>query len=294
MRIEVRGVTKALGGVTALRDLTFTVRSGARVALVGPNGSGKSTLLRVLVGVLRADGEVRLDGLDPIADRDELAPRIEYVPQIAPQLAAPVRDVVRAIASVRKIPLDVIEGAAAKLDLHLEDVADRPFRALSGGMRHKLLLALALAGPVSLLLLDEPTASLDADARERFFRFFGAAAASATLVLCSHRIEEMRHLVDHVVALNEGRLVYEGSATDYLEGRAVSLLQVCVADGNAGPWLVGRGFNAGVDGWWVRTVTHAEKVQLLPELATTLGPELRDVHIQELEHVDVGPAREHG
>jgi ABC-type multidrug transport system ATPase subunit len=294
MRIELRGATKSFGDVVALRDLTLAIPSGAKVALVGPNGSGKSTLLRVLMGVLRATGSVRLDGLDPIADRDALAPNIAYVPQIAPQLAAPVREVVRAIAAVRGIAVEAVAETAAKLDLHLEDIASRPFRGLSGGMRHKLLIALALAAPMSLLLLDEPTASLDAEAREHFFRIFGEAAARSTLVLCSHRIEEMRHLVDHVIALNEGQLVYEGSSVAYLEERAVSVLQVCVAEPSARPWLLGHGFSAGADGWFARTVTHAEKLALLPELAVGLGTELRDVHIQELEKVDgVAPGSRH-
>ncbi len=292
MRVELRGAEKRFGDVVALRDVTLTIASGAKVGLVGPNGSGKSTLLRVLMGILRADGEVRLDGLHPILDRDALAARIEYVPQIAPQLAAPVRDVVRTIAGVRGIGLDAVARTAERLDLRLEDIADRPFRGLSGGTRQKLLIALALAAPCSLLVLDEPTASLDAEARERFFRLFSEVAGGATLLLSSHRIEEMRHLVDHVVALNEGRLVYDGSATAYLEEKAVSVLQVCVADTSARPWLLGRGFSAGADGWFARTVTHAEKVELLPELAVGLGSELRDIHIQELEKVDgIEPGR---
>ena len=288
MRIELRGVTKRFGEVFALRDLTLDVPSGAQVALVGPNGSGKSTLLRVLMGLMRAEGRIRLDGLDPLADRALLAPRIAYVPQISPQLAAPVREVVRAIADVRGIDASAFQEAASRLDLDLEGLQDRSFRGLSGGTRHKLLLSIALASPVSLLVLDEPTASLDADTRERFLHACADTMAKATLLLCSHRIEEMRHLVTHVVALREGTLAYDGPAADYLEQKALSMLQVCVASDEQGSWLAGRGFSHGADGWWARTVTHQEKVSLLPELATYFGSGLRDVQIHEVERVDAG------
>ncbi len=287
MRIELHGVVKSFGDVVALRDVTATIPAGAKVGIVGPNGSGKSTLLRVLIGVLRAEGSVRLDGLDPLVDHAALAPRMAYVPQIAPQIAAPVNELVRAVASVRGIGVEAVTRTAARLDLRIEDVASRPFRGLSGGTRHKMLIALALAAPASLVILDEPTASLDADARDRFFHLFGEATRSATVVLCSHRIEEMRHMVDHVVAMNEGRLTYQGEAGEYLERRAVALLQVCVSDGVAQPWLAGHGFDRGTHGWWARTVTHAEKMTILPELTERLGGELQDIHIQDLERVEV-------
>src|SRR5581483_8103276 len=169
MRIELAGVGKVFGEVIALRGLTLDLPSGAQVALVGPNGSGKSTLLRAIMGLLRCDGTIRLDRRDPLDARHILAPRIAYVPQIAPTLAAPVREVVRAIAGVREIDPSAFREVARELDLDLDAIDGRPFRGLSGGTRHKLLLAFALASPVSLLVLDEPTASLDADARERFF-----------------------------------------------------------------------------------------------------------------------------
>jgi ABC-2 type transport system ATP-binding protein len=292
MRIELRGVTKCFGDVVALHDLSLAIASGAKVGLVGPNGSGKSTLIRVLMGILRAEGHVRLDDLDPLTARGALAPKIAYVPQIAPHLAAPVRDVVRAIADVRRVERSEVEATAERLDLDLRGVADRPFRGLSGGMRHKLLIALALASPTSLLVLDEPTASLDADARERFFRLCAEETGLSTLLLCSHRIDEMRHLVDHVVALHEGRLAYDGSATEYLEKRAVSVLQVCVTGADAQSWVRVRGFSPGAGGWWTRTVTHDEKLSLLPEISGRLQSGIRDVQIQEIDRVEAGAAHD--
>jgi ABC-2 type transport system ATP-binding protein len=87
-------------------------------------------------------------------------------------------------------------------------------RALSGGTRQKLLIALALAGPMALLVLDEPTASLDAEAREAFFRLCQARVGDATLLLSSHRLDEVRRLVDRVIALEGGRIVLDVPVTD--------------------------------------------------------------------------------
>jgi len=219
MKVEVSGLTRRFGSVKALDDVSFSLPPGRRVALVGPNGSGKSTLNRVLVGLLGYEGRVSLDGHSPRERSSGIASRIAYLPQVAPQLAAPVRELVRAIATLRDIPVERVSARSADLGLDLEALAARPLRGLSGGMRQKLLLALAMASPVSLLVLDEPTGSLDAATRQRFFDAFDEMSGSATVVLCSHRLEEVRALVEHVLVLDDGRLHYDGSTTEFLAGR---------------------------------------------------------------------------
>ena len=113
--------------------------------------------------------------------------------------------------------LPSVEKLGARLDLDLPSLAGRPFRGLSGGMKQKLLVALALASEPALLILDEPTGSLDARSRERFFGLFEELADDVTVILCSHRLEEVQQLVDHVLVLEEGRLVYDGHASGFLE-----------------------------------------------------------------------------
>jgi ABC-2 type transport system ATP-binding protein len=291
MRIEARELRKRYGRVKALAGVSFELAPRGRIALVGPNGSGKSTLNRALMGLIRCEGEVRLDGLDPLRDRRALARRTAYVPQIAPQLAAPVDEVVRAIARVRGLDPGAVARAAAELDLELEEVAARPFRSLSGGMKQKLLIALALASEASLLILDEPTGSLDARARERFFALFEALAPEATLILCSHRLDEIRPLVDHVLMLEEGRVGYDGPAAAFLERCAFATIE-CWADGeDAAGWLAARGFRRGADGAWRRTVEQAEKLKLIAELVNSHGPRLRNLCARDLEGLDLGARR---
>jgi ABC-type multidrug transport system ATPase subunit len=283
VRVELEQVGKRFGRTVALRDVTVALPSGARTALIGPNGSGKTTLTRVLMGMVAAEGVVRLDGQPAFVARARLARRLAYVPQVAPQMAATVGEVVRAVAEVRGLEEAAIAALAARLDLDLAAVRTRQFRGLSGGMKQKLLLALAFAAPASLLVLDEPTASLDARARARFFELAAERAAGATTILCSHRLDEIRHLVDHVVALDEGRVVYDGPAAAYLAAQTTSVLELRLgADADAG-WPGAHGFAPGAAGWWARAVTPAEKMSLLSQAFAALGPGLVDVAVRDVD-----------
>jgi ABC-type multidrug transport system ATPase subunit len=289
VRIEARGVRKRFGRVLALDDVSFEVAAGRRVALVGPNGSGKSTLNRVLMGLVACQGSVRLDGHSPFRERVAIARRMAYVPQIAPQIATPLGELLGALARVRGIERAAIERMAEAFELDARAVARLPFRSLSGGMKQKLLIALAFASGASLLLLDEPTGSLDARGRERFFELFASLPTETTLVLCSHRLDEIRPLVDHVLLLQEGRLAYDGEAAAFLARCALSALEVWVEGAEAEAWLRARGFRRSPAGVWQRTVEHAEKMKLLPELSRELGPRLRNVNTRDLEGLDLPP-----
>jgi ABC-2 type transport system ATP-binding protein len=214
MRVEVRGLARSFGSVEALCGLDFTIEPGERVALIGPNGSGKSTLTRALMGLIGFRGEVRLDGSCPLRERIRVARKLAYVPQIAPRLAAPVGELLRAVRSVRGETLSGVDELARRFDLDLDALASRPFSALSGGMKQKLLLALALGSRASLLILDEPIGSLDAESRERFYELIRDLPEDVTLLLCSHRLEEQAALVQRAIALEEGRQCFDGPAGD--------------------------------------------------------------------------------
>ena len=287
MRIEARGVRKRFGRVCALDEVSFEIAPGSRVALVGPNGSGKSTLNRILMGLVACEGSVRIDGRCPFRDRVAMARSMAYVPQTAPALAAPVDEVVSAIARVRGLEPAAVAEVAAALDLELAAVGRRPFRSLSGGTRQKLLIALAFASRASLLILDEPTGSLDARARERFFGLFEALGPDATLVLCSHRLEEIRPLVDRVLRLDEGRVAYDGPAEAFLAGTALATLEVWAEGEPAEAWLLAHAFRRMPTGAWRRTLARAEKMQLLPEMVRELGPRLLDLNARDLEGLEL-------
>lgn len=284
MRVELRHVAKSFGKVVALRDVDVVVPSGAKVALIGPNGSGKTTLIRVLLGLVGHRGTVALDGG---LRRAELARRIAYVPQVAPHMAASVGDLVRAVCELRGLDRAAVVAAADRLDLPVRALERREFRALSGGSKQKLLIALALAPQPDLVILDEPTASLDAEARGRFLALQRELIGDATLILCSHRLEEIRPLVDHVIALDEGVVAYDGPAAEYLARRVGTLLELRYR-GPDPSWLVARGFAAGADGWWSKSVDRDAKLALVPAALAALGSGLADLVVRDVDLVELG------
>lgn len=278
MHIELEHVGKRFGNVNALRDITLDIASGAKVALIGPNGSGKTTLIRVLMSLIDYRGRCKLGGV-----RQDIA----YVPQVAPHMAANVGELVRAICQIRRVSIATVEDTALRLDLPLAELRHREFRALSGGSKQKLLIALALAAKPRLLILDEPTASLDADARGRFLALQRELTADATILLCSHRLEEIRSLVDHVVALDDGAVTYDGVAAEYLAGRVGTILELRYR-GDDPSWLRTRGFVAGIDGWWSKSVDRATKLELVPAAIGALGAGLADLTVRDVDLVELG------
>jgi ABC-2 type transport system ATP-binding protein len=209
--IAVEHVCKRFSRVQALTDVSLTIERGARVALVGSNGSGKTTLLRAMLGLLRVEGRVLIDGVDVATSPERALVNVAYVPQIAPPLDAPAAELVRASASIRGIAVADVVARARVLGLDLEAIATTRLRDLSGGMKQKLLAAMALATKAPILVCDEPTANLDGAAREAFFAEVDARPEGSITILCSHREEEVQRLVDRVVELRDGRIVNDAA-----------------------------------------------------------------------------------
>lgn len=215
--IALREVKKCFGPVTALAGVSLRVVCGERIALVGSNGSGKTTLLRALVGLVRVSGQVEIGGIDVQRHPERALRSLSYMPQVAPPLEVPVAELVRAYAALRSISPRTIEERAAALGLALPAIAKSRTRDLSGGMKQKLLAAMALSSEAPILVCDEPTASLDASARAAFFAMVKARPVDSILVLCSHRADEVENLVERVVELKEGQIVRDDEATPMVE-----------------------------------------------------------------------------
>jgi ABC-2 type transport system ATP-binding protein len=284
MRVELQAIAKRYGKVDALAGVDLDLASGSRVALIGPNGSGKTTLTRVVMGLVGHEGDVRLDGTDARVSRATRASEIAYVPQVAPQMAATVGELIRTVAEVRSADPREIARVAGELGLEVAPIARRPFRGLSGGMKQKLLIALALGVRPRLIVLDEPTASLDAAARARFVALQRELLDGATVVLCSHRIDELRTMVDRVVALEDGRVVHDGAAQAFVRERTASVIELLV-DGHA-DWLRSHGFTRATGGWWTRAVDHADKMRLIPRAIAALDVALRDLVVRDRDRLD--------
>ena len=218
--ISIQNVTKRFDRLLAVDAVSLQFAPGERVALVGTNGSGKTTLLRAMLGLLRVEGKIEIFGAD-VARAPELALRsLSYMPQVSPPLEAPVSELVLAFCALRCRTAEQVSVRAARLGLDLKAIERTRIRDLSGGMKQKLLAALALAAEAPVLVCDEPTANLDSVAREAFFEDLKARPNTGILVLCSHRADEVRHLVDRVIELKDGRVARDEPVRRYLENGA--------------------------------------------------------------------------
>lgn len=203
--IQVAGLTKRYGKTLALEDVSFDVDHSQSVALWGPNGAGKTTILRCFLGLARYTGSVRVDAIDPARHGEQARRRIGYVPQDLPIPAMTVEELTAYIARLKRAPLS--EGAAWLDRLGLGPHGDKTVSALSGGLRQRLALALALISSPPVLLLDEPTANLDAQGRAELLQLLKRLKHDGmTLVFSSHRPEDVLALADRVLLLDAGHL----------------------------------------------------------------------------------------
>jgi zinc transport system ATP-binding protein len=206
--LDLRDVTLTLGGTPVLEDVTLTVEEREYLAILGPNGGGKTMLLRVILGLQAPDrGAVRVLGRSP----GEARGRVGYVPQhVRFDLEFPisVRDVVRMgrlgrRGALRPFQREDRDAADAALDrVQMLELADRPIEALSGGQRQRVLIARALAMEPELLLMDEPTASLDERIGRDLWELLEQLSHQMTLVLVSHDIGAISRYVRRVACLN--------------------------------------------------------------------------------------------
>ena len=224
LSVDVRGVTRRFGAVTALDDVSVAITHGEIVGLLGPNGAGKTTLLSLLSGLRRADaGTVRVLGGDPRDPATRVA--IGVTPQETglPEVIK-VREVVDLVA--RHYPEPMPSGELLSR-FGLTAVADRQTGALSGGQRRRLAVALALVGRPRLVMLDEPTTGLDVEARLELWQSLREYHADgATVLVTSHYLEEIEALAERVVVIGGGRVLADDALRDVL--RRVSLRRVVV------------------------------------------------------------------
>lgn len=217
--VEVRGLRKTYGQRHAVDGIDLTVPYGQVFALLGPNGAGKTTTVEVLEGYRQRNaGEVRVLGHDPAHPNRSWRSRIGIVAQTTNDLSElTVAEVVRHFAGfypAPRPPAEVIELVG------LSDDATTRARALSGGRRRRLDVALGIVGAPELLFLDEPTTGFDPEARREFWTLVqDLAAHGTTILLTTHYLEEVEALADELAVIADGRIVATGTPED-LDGRA--------------------------------------------------------------------------
>jgi ABC-2 type transport system ATP-binding protein len=211
--ISLKGVVKSFGAARILNGIDLDVPAGQRIALIGSNGAGKTTLFRCLLGEYTYEGSVTVDGRDPRRERTEVLRLVGFVPQIAPRLEMPVAALMRYVADVTGGRVEDMEAIATRMGLDVGPIRSRAFVKLSGGMKQKLLIAMALGRPTRLLILDEPAANLDPAARAVLFELL-AERPEVSMIISSHRIDEIAALVNRVIELEHGRIILDDTVTD--------------------------------------------------------------------------------
>jgi ABC-2 type transport system ATP-binding protein len=284
LAVRVRGLTKRYGTKAAVDGIDLDVSVGETLALLGPNGAGKTTTVEVLEGYRRADaGEIRVLGEDPAAGGPAWRARLGIVLQTATDAAElTVAETVHHFARYYPRPRDADEVITA---VGLQDKRRARVRALSGGQRRRLDVALGIVGDPDLLFLDEPTTGFDPQARRHFWDLVAnLRSGGTTIVLTTHYLEEAERLADRVAVIAVGRLL-DVATPSRIGGRDTSVAVVSWSD---------------ADG------LHEEATRAPTTLVAELGaraggevtdlqvrrPTLEDVYLQMIAAAETSDARE--
>jgi ABC-2 type transport system ATP-binding protein len=200
--LRAAGVTKRYGARTALSGVSFDAAAGERLAIIGPNGAGKTTLLQILAG-----------SLAPTEGRVDTAADVGWVPQQAAVYSKlSVAENLRLFARLEKVA-DVDATVARMLEqTGLAERAGDEVGRLSGGNRQRLNIAVGLLAEPAVLLLDEPSSSLDPRQREVLWRFVGGLSErGTTVVYTTHNVVEAERYADRVLVLADGELLFTGT-----------------------------------------------------------------------------------
>ncbi len=215
--VEVVDVVKAFGPIIAVDGVSFTVGPGSITAILGGNGAGKTTTLSMLLGLLLpTSGQIRVLGEDMVHHRYRVLPRLNFS---SPYVDLPHRLTVRQNLSVYAGLYGVTDHkrriAELAEDLDFVSFLDRPTGRLSAGQKTRVALAKSLLNRPALLLLDEPTASLDPDTADVIRTYLAdyGRATGASILLASHNMAEVERLCDHVLMMKGGRVVDAGAPT---------------------------------------------------------------------------------
>jgi ABC-2 type transport system ATP-binding protein len=215
--ISARGLSKRYGKSIAVDNISFEIPSGRIIGLIGPNGSGKTTTLKAALGLIPFEGELKVLGLDPRTERDQLMEQVCFIADVA---------VLPRWLKVREA-IDFVAGVHPKFDrakaerylAHTKLKPDMKVKQMSKGMIVQLHLALVMAIDAKLLVLDEPTLGLDIIYRKQFYQnlledYFDE---DKTIIVTTHQVEEIEHILSDLMFIREGKIILSASMDDVAE-----------------------------------------------------------------------------
>jgi ABC-2 type transport system ATP-binding protein len=286
--LELQGLTKSYAKLTALSDVNLSIRQGEIFALLGPNGAGKTTLIGSICGLVKkTSGRILLFGKD--LDQDPVGPRYDVglVPQeINFDPFFSVAESLHIQMGYYGRPRDEARVDEVLTALNLHTKKDSLTRALSGGMKRRLLIAKALVHKPKLVFLDEPTAGVDVELRRDLWTYVRKLASEGTtVILTTHYLEEAEELADRVGVINEGRLLLVEDKASVMRRFGERRLVVTFEQPQAELPEAARRFNATLSEDR-RTLTYVEREGTPPS-----GELLRALYAQGLPIADVETRR---
>ena len=220
--LTISNLTKTYdNGVKALDGVDLTISKGM-FGLLGPNGAGKSSLMRTIAALQSADsGSIVFDGIDVLADPQALRKTLGYLPQdfnVYPRISA--YDLLEHLAILKginqsKLRKEAVEGLLAHTNLYQHK--NKAVSGFSGGMRQRFGIAQALLGNPKIIIVDEPTAGLDPEERNRFNNLLSEIGESIIVVLSTHIVEDVRDLCPKMAIISNGKLILEGRPNETIE-----------------------------------------------------------------------------
>jgi len=206
--IKVNNLTKKFGSTVSLDNVSIDFQKNDSIALMGANGAGKTTLIRSILGYYHPNaGSVLVHGLDPIKERQEVLKHIAFVPQLPPPIKLSIDELIKYIEVSANVKRETIVEYANEMKLDIKTNINKSFFKLSGGMKQKLLISIALSQESNIVIFDEPTANLDPKARDDFYRLLEGKQKDKVLLFVTHRLEEVKDLVNREVYMDLGKVV---------------------------------------------------------------------------------------
>ena len=206
--IQVKNLTKEFSSHISLDNVNIEFNKNEYIALMGPNGAGKTTLIRSILGYYHPDnGEVLINGLDPIKDRIKVLEHISFVPQLPPPIKLSLNELMQYIQASSGVDKELIMHYANEMKLDITANLNKSFFKLSGGMKQKMLIAISLAKKSNIIIYDEPTANLDPKARDDFYRLLKENEDDKVLLFVTHRLDEVKDIVNRQVYMDLGKIV---------------------------------------------------------------------------------------
>ena len=286
--LRIEGLSKTYAnGVRALSGVNLEIPRGM-FGLLGPNGAGKSTLMRTIATLQEADaGAIHFDGIDVLRDKDSLRRTLGYLPQefgVYPRISAEA--LLDHLAVLKGIVRSgdrqqVVEGLLRQTNLW--EVRHRKLGTYSGGMRQRFGIAQALLGDPRLIIVDEPTAGLDPEERQRFLNLLSEIGENVVVILSTHIVEDVSDLCSRMAIIAQGKVLVAGEPRDVVASLKGKVWRKVVAKGEVAEWqtqtnvLSTRLFGG-------RILLHAASEVLPGEGFEPVEPDLEDVYFFHLKH----------